>query len=106
MNSLTVVLSTLAELQLLSTLAYIEKEWSKEARDNMLHLFVNYCDHIAQFPKSHPIIDKRNDIHRAVVSRHMSLYYQINDEQIIEIILIIDNRQDPDKIATLMKKFR
>lgn len=38
------------------------------------------------------------NVHRAIITKHNSIYYQILETE-IEIITIFDNRQDPNNLV-------
>lgn len=61
-------------------------------------------DQLKLNPKSFPASKIKKGIRRCVVTRQTSVYYRIQNES-IEIITVIDNRQDPKKIAKEVEEY-
>ena len=49
---------------------------------------------VTQFPEAFPVFKNHKTIRKAVLNRNLSVYYRI-ELDIIEIIAVLDNRQDP-----------
>ena len=49
------------------------------------------------FPISYPPFEKFPDIRKCVLTKHISLYYKINNKD-IEVLTLFDTRQNPDKL--------
>jgi len=87
----------LTDLQ--NTLNYLSENWT--ARE--LKFFSNRLDKrinlIIQFPNLFPSSDKRKSIKRSVLTKHITVYYQVNPRKnIITILSLFDTRQNPDKL--------
>jgi len=52
---------------------------------------------IVNKPKSFPTTKRKQNIRRAVLTKHNSIYYKIEKDS-IQLIAIFDNRQDPKKL--------
>jgi plasmid stabilization system protein ParE len=86
-----------AENDLIKLIEYLLLNWNKKVANNYLDLLENITHQISKNPKIYPIINKEIKIHKCVVSKHNSLYYQVTESN-IEILRLFDNRQNPNKI--------
>ncbi len=99
-----VFLSPLAERKVLMLLNYIEQEWSMGSKEEFLAKLKGKFDQISKHPhsciKSH-VFPK---LFKCTVTKQTSFYYRIVTDG-IEIITVIDNRQDPKKTFEEITKF-
>jgi plasmid stabilization system protein ParE len=84
----------LSELQ--QTIEYLENKWTERE----LRLFSGKLDHtielISKSPEIFPSSLEKKGIRRAVVEKHNTLYYRINNES-VEIISLFLNRKNPNQ---------
>lgn len=99
-----VILSPLAKLKLNLLLQYLEEEWDVQSRKKFLSKLKSSVNSISLFPESNPKSEKYNGLYKKVVTNQTSLYYRILDDE-IQIITVIDNRQDPENIFKEINKF-
>ncbi len=92
-----IVLTKYARENLTKILKYIEDNWSVLDRKN----FVNNLDNMLNIISDHPYLCVESKIfpgiRRCTLSKQNSLYYKINNDKII-VLMIYDNRQNPDDI--------
>ncbi len=105
MSKYKIDLSSLAEIQLQSILDYIEIEWSKKVKSNFLESFTDLTHQISRFPYSCSEYDEMPGIHKAIINKNVSFYYLIKKPEVIEIIFVFDNRQNPDDIEIVLRNF-
>jgi plasmid stabilization system protein ParE len=94
-----VFLSPLAERKIQLLLEYLENEWSIKARKEFLSIFTKKIKQISSQPESCMRSKEFPNLYKCVITKQTSIFYRIVSNE-IEIITIIDNRQDPDKIKT------
>ncbi len=99
-----VILSPLAEWKIEKLLEYLELEWSKKSRDKYLNTLLKSFDQISRNPKSCPESIEFPNLYKRVVTKQSSYFYRIVGER-IEIIDLIDNRQNPDSIQAEIEKY-
>jgi plasmid stabilization system protein ParE len=97
-----VYLSPLAEYKLTRLTEYIEEEWGTSSINKFLEKLKKKFEQISLQPESSPIADEFDSVYWSVVTRQCSLYYRIQNN-VVEIITITDNRQDPEKIRKEIK---
>jgi plasmid stabilization system protein ParE len=90
---MTIYLSLEAQKQLANLLDYLEFNWSIKVRDNFLEKLTRSLQVIESMPEAFPASEKMPSLRRCVVTPQTILYYQIQTE-VIEVISIIDARQD------------
>ncbi|NQY09108.1 MAG: type II toxin-antitoxin system RelE/ParE family toxin [Flavobacteriales bacterium] len=95
-------LSPLAEEKIRNLLSFIEKEWSTKAKEEYLKKFLKSVNQISNHPNSCPQSSNPKGVFKCVVTKQSSFYYRISNDQ-IEIITLIDNRQDPATIRKWIK---
>ncbi len=97
MKKLIVYLSPLAEKKLNDLLNYLVEEWSVKSKTQFLKKLKQKTDQISTQPKSCIESEFFPGIFKLVIEKHTSLFYRIKNDE-IEIITIIDNRQNPDSV--------
>ncbi len=92
-----IIWATQALSDLKDILDYLEKNWTEKE----LKKFSRELDHTIQLitisPELFPKSEKKTGIRKVVISKYNTLYYW-KRENVIEILSIFSNRQDPDKI--------
>jgi len=82
-------------------ISYLTNEWSEAVADKFIQRLENKLNYISLFPNSYPSFDKFNNVRKCVLSKQISLYYKIKNEE-IEVLTLFDTRQDPDKLSSLL----
>jgi plasmid stabilization system protein ParE len=103
MNRFAVFQSPLAEKKLFLILEYLEAEWGPNSKRAFIKKFRSAVSNLRVVPHSFPLVDQKRGIHKCVVTKQTSLYYRILDKE-IEIITLMDNRQDQSKLFEEIKK--
>lgn len=101
---LKVYLSSLADKKLVMLLEYLETEWTVHVRDNFLQKLIESFHRVAQYPKSCTESSSFPNLYKCVVTEQASFYYRIKSDE-IEVITVIDNRQDPNAVAREIENF-
>lgn len=100
-----VFLSPLAEHKIALLLDYLESNWSAKSRTDFLTKLSKSFNQISNQPRSYPESTEFPNLYKCVVTKQTSYFYRITAEE-IEVITLIDNRQDPDEIAEELKHWR
>ncbi len=78
-------------------ITYLESYWTKKE----IRIFFAKLDKtvliISSYPELFPLTNKRKNIRKCVLSKQISLYYQIGKDDIF-IVSLFDNRQSPNKL--------
>jgi plasmid stabilization system protein ParE len=93
-----VVLSPLAEFKLDSLLKYLEEEWGVSAKMRFMHHLESSIRVIEKFPEAFPKSEIEFELYKCVVTHQTSLYYRIKKD-VVEILTVFDNRQNPEVLA-------
>lgn len=99
-----IFLSPLAERKIQLQLDYLEAEWSKSVKDDYLSLLVKKFELISNHPESCHKLKEFPSVHKCVVAKHTSFFYRIKNKE-IEIITLIDNRQNPEEVDKELKNY-
>ncbi len=91
-KSLKVTFTPLAEKRLIKLLDYLEEEWSRKTRDQVLDKILGDIKRVSKYPNSCSESKFKKGLHQCVVSKQTSFYYRIKKSE-LEIISIFDNRQ-------------
>ena len=75
---------------------YLEQHWSTKEREAFVARTEEVIDFITKRPKQYVYSSKR-DAYRAVLTKHVSLYYRILDSE-VELLTFWDTRQDPENL--------
>lgn len=92
-----IIWSPLAEEDFANILQYLDNNWGSKVALHFVNLTDNFTRQIAIHPALFPLIDNQNSIRKCVITKHNSLYYREEKDQ-IQILRIYDTRQDPEKL--------
>ena len=104
MKQYAVFQSPLAEKKLLLLLDYLESEWGDASRANFIKKFKTVINNLTSAPYSFPLLDADIGIRKGVVTKHTSIYYRVLNRE-VEIITLIDNRQNQKRLFDELKEF-
>ncbi|MGJ3234074.1 type II toxin-antitoxin system RelE/ParE family toxin [Marivirga sp.] len=85
-----------AELTYALVLEYLDENWTTKEIEKFIDRTDEVINFISQNPEQYFYLKKKNS-YRAVVTKHVSLYYKIQSTE-IELLIFWDNRQDPEKL--------
>ena len=92
-----VVLSKQASDKLENLLNYLETNWSKKVKQNFIKKFDNSIKFISLYPEATEKSNLKKGLHRCVVTKQTTIYYQFNDSE-IQIITIFDTRMNTKRL--------
>jgi plasmid stabilization system protein ParE len=98
-----VFLSPIAERKIQLLLDYLEQEWSRRSREDFLSILQKRLKQISKQPQSCVKSDQFPNLYKCVVTHQTTLFYRIKLNE-IEVVTVIDNRQDPEKIVRELGK--
>lgn len=88
-----------ASTDLQSILKHLSENWSQREMKNFSNRLDSRINLIVQFPNLFPSSGKRKSIKRSVLTKHITIYYQVNTRKnIITILSLFDTRQNPNKL--------
>ena len=102
MKPLKVYLSPTAKRQYLKIIEYLDGNWPYKVKVSFQEKFDEKINQISKNPRSCPESIEAKGIFKAVVEKHNSFYYRIRQDE-IEVLIIVDNRQDPDHTKEKIK---
>lgn len=76
------------------------ESWSEKVVRRFVQETFEAIDRIAIFPHSSPAFRSNPDIRRAIINKHVSLIYRVQEEK-IELITFWSNRQDLENMDVL-----
>lgn len=71
---------------------YILDEWNEKEVNNFLKKLKEFENIVVRFPKLYPSSLKDTKLRKAVISKHQTVLYEM-DNDIIRVHTILDNRQ-------------
>ena len=92
-----VIWSPLAEKDLESILEYLDENWSQKIIIRFLRKIDTVIIQIAKVPNQYPIINRKLDVRKCVITKQNTLFYRESKNR-IEILRLYDTRQDPKKL--------
>jgi plasmid stabilization system protein ParE len=78
-------------------LNYLSSKWDQKVAYHFILLTQHLLQQIAANPKQFPIIHKKEKVRKCVLTKHNTLFYKENQNQ-IEILRIYDTRQNPHNL--------
>ena len=95
-NTYRLIWSLRAFQNLKRIITYLEENWTEKEIKNFSIRLDSYLTIIEKRPNTFPAAKSKQNIRRTVVTKHNTLYYKVEKDS-IQLIAIIDNRQDPLK---------
>jgi plasmid stabilization system protein ParE len=92
-----IIWSPAAESDLKSVLSYLDEKWSALVVNQFINKVDSFVSLIAEEPKLFPIINKKHNVRKCVLTKQNTLFYRENKDS-IDIIRLFDTRQDPKKL--------
>jgi len=92
-----VIWSPLAEKDLGNILEYLAENWNQRVVTRFLNKIDFATNHIAKFPNQYPIINRKLQVRKCVVTKQNTLFYR-KVKKHIEILRLYDTRQDPKQL--------
>ena len=99
-NTYRIIWSDEALLNLKAIIEYLESTWTPREIQKFVQLLEKSLKLVVSNPWSFPQIKHPNKLRKMVISKQVSIFYQITEYQ-IRIVSIFDNRQNPSKINNL-----
>ncbi|MEX2230736.1 MAG: type II toxin-antitoxin system RelE/ParE family toxin [Cyclobacteriaceae bacterium] len=81
----------------LAVLQYLQKEWGVKVVQSFVKRVNDILSLILANPNLFNPSQKKKEIRRCVITKHISLYYRQNNQK-IELIAFIDNRSNPKEV--------
>ena len=75
---------------------YLQIKFSQREIDNFYKLLETFEKIVSSFPALYPKSMKNKKVHRAVLSKQLSVFYSISNDQ-ITVIAVLDNRMGYSK---------
>jgi plasmid stabilization system protein ParE len=73
------------------------QKWSEKVKEEFIEKLDAKINQVSRYPQSCPESNKFKGLYKCVVTKQTSFFYRIND-QVIEIAVLFDVRQDPKKL--------
>ena len=83
-----------------SLVDYLLEEWGEEITIRIATEIDGTRERIQNNPEHYPMVLKDRSIQRCVFSAQTSIYFRVTHE-LVEIVSLFDNRQNPDKLTQL-----
>jgi plasmid stabilization system protein ParE len=100
-----VVLTPTVEENYEAILDYVFKNFGGIVTNNFINRFWEACLLISETLEIYPFSSKSKQVRKCVVTKHNTIYFN-EYTNFIRITVIFDNRQDPDKLNSIIKRFR
>lgn len=82
---------------------YLEEEWGFHSKEKFREKLILTIEKISQYPGSCIVVEEFPELRRCVVSRQTSFFYRVLENE-IEVVTVVDNRQNPEKIWQEVKE--
>jgi|WetSurMetagenome_2_1015567.scaffolds.fasta_scaffold1239954_1 plasmid stabilization system protein ParE len=95
-NTYKLIWSLKAVENLQKIINYLKENWSEKEIKNFSIRLDSYLRIIEKSPETFPAAKSKLNIRRAVLTKHNTLYYKVEEDS-IRLLALFDNRQDPKK---------
>ncbi len=92
-----IIWSDRAEKNYDDILEYLVESWGRKVLIRFIKQVNSTFDLIEHSPRAYPKYEDHENIRKAVINPHISLFYRIKDEK-IELICFWNNRRNPDDL--------
>ena len=92
-----IIWSPKSEKDFENILEYLVKNWDGSVALKFIDLVDILLVQVSINPRQFPLIHKKLNVRKCVISKHNTLYYR-NRRNYIELLRIFDNRQDPNSL--------
>ena len=89
-----IIWSPLSENDFIYILDYLQINWNEKVVSDFIDITEDVIGQITTNPTQFPIINKKKQIRKCVITKHNTLFYRDRKES-IDILRIFDTRQDP-----------
>lgn len=96
-----VVITKLAQITYNDVLEYLIANWGETVTNDFIERFEEVYRAIAKNPQMFPFKDKVKQVQYCVLTKHNILYFK-EVEEMIQILIIFDTRQNPKKLLGLL----
>jgi plasmid stabilization system protein ParE len=79
-------------------LDYLALNWEEKVYSDFVSRVDVVINNITRYPKMYVLIDSNRSIYRCVVTKHISLFYQVT-EDVISLLVFWNNFQQPEKLV-------
>ncbi|OFY83047.1 MAG: hypothetical protein A3F72_18795 [Bacteroidetes bacterium RIFCSPLOWO2_12_FULL_35_15] len=98
MSNKKIVWSPKAVNSLKQLIAFVELKWSNKVVNSLLNEIDEVILSIANNPKIYPLFSRKKQLRKCVIKKKTLLFYRERSNK-IEIVLLIDSRQNPKKYS-------
>ena len=95
---LTVKWSFRAERSYGEQLEYLFNKWGNASAINFMDHTEKVLEHISETPRMYPYHDRKENVHRCVLNRQVSLYYKVGQDT-VTLVVFWPNRRDKPNIG-------
>ena len=99
-----VIVSPLAKRKLTILLDYLEFKWSAKTKSNYLEKIYEKFELVSTFPRSCTKSKEFPSLYKCVVTKQSTFFYRIANQK-VEIIDLVDTRQNPNLIREKLSDF-
>ena len=92
-----VILSKRASSKIEKLLHFLEHEWSEKAKHDFIRKLDKSLELIKKYPESTEKSNLKKGLHRCVVTRQTTIYYQF-DASTVKVVTLFDTRMNPDRL--------
>lgn len=96
--ALAVKWSIQAILNLDQILTYLEENWGEKVVREFVEALEKQIGLIAEYPRLFPATAHRENVRKVVLTKQVSLYYQLTREGYVKIITLFDVRQSSNNL--------
>lgn len=96
-NTYKIIWTSRALSDLKNTIAYLEENWTSREIQKFALLLDLQLNRLKIYPNLFPKSHRYKKIRKSVLSRQVSMYYRVVNQE-IQIISLFDNRQNPKKL--------
>ena len=92
-----IIWTTRACSELEHVIDFLIENWTESVASEFLDNLEKHIELINEYPEAYPLVNISRNIHKCVITKHNSLFYQISHNS-IHVLSLFDTRQDSDKI--------
>lgn len=92
-----IIVSKLFQKKVIALNSYLQEEWGLAVAIEFHETLIKIILTIADQPGIGSVSKKKKDVHKILVTKHNRLYYRVNYNKSITLLILFDTRQHPKR---------
>lgn len=92
-----IIASKLFQKKVFALNTYLQEEWGLAVATEFNETLIKIILNVADQPGIGSVSKKKTDVRKILITKHNRLYYRLNDNNSITLLILFDTRQHPKR---------